>query len=140
MEQSVTVDIDAPPARVWEVVADVERWPEWTPSFTTLHLLDPPLRVGSRAVAEQPRLPRTTWTVTELGEGAGFTWEARSPGLRTVGEHRVELLDDGRTRATLTITQQGWLGALMGLVYRGLTERYLALEAEGLKARAEGRR
>ena len=33
---SVTVDIPAPPDRVWAVIADVERWPEWTPTVTRI--------------------------------------------------------------------------------------------------------
>jgi len=37
----------------------------------------------------------------------------------------------------LSITQSGWLGAVVGRGYRSLTDRYLALEAAGLKARAE---
>jgi uncharacterized membrane protein len=139
MHQATSIDVDADAARVWAVITDVERWPEWTDSVTSLHLLDPaPLRVGSRALIEQPRLPRTQWTVTSVDEGREFVWEAMGPGVHTVATHGVEPLDDGRSRATLSIRQEGWLGAVVGRVYRGLTDRYLAMEAAGLKARSEG--
>ena len=138
MEQSTSIDVGTSSDTVWSVISDVERWPEWTASITSLRLLDPaPLRVGSRAVIEQPRLPRTEWTVTRLDEGRAFVWEATGPGLHTVARHAVEPLGDGRSRATLSISQGGWLGSLMGRIYRGLTERYLAMEAAGLKSRAE---
>jgi uncharacterized membrane protein len=138
MHQATSIDIDADAARVWAVITDVERWPEWTDSVTSLHLLDPaPLRVGSRALIEQPRLPRTQWTVTSIDEGHEFVWEATGPGVHTVARHGVEPLDAGRSRATLSISQEGWLGSLVGRVYRGVTDRYLALEAAGLKARSE---
>ena len=138
MEQGISVDVAAPTDTVWAVISDVERWPEWTDTVTSLRLLDPaPLRVGSRAVIEQPRLPRAEWTVTQLDEGRVFVWEATGPGVRTVARHAVEPLDDGRSRATLSVTQEGWLGSLTGRFYRGLTDRYLATEAAGLKARAE---
>ncbi len=37
----------------------------------------------------------------------------------------------------LSVSQSGWLGSVMGRFYRGLTDRYLADEANGLKARCE---
>jgi uncharacterized protein YndB with AHSA1/START domain len=133
-----TVSIKAAPARVWQVMSDVEAWPSWTASVTSVELLDDgPLRVGARARIRQPRLPVATWKVTELVPGSSFTWVARGPGLRTTGRHEV-LPDGDWSIATLTLDQEGPLGGLVGRLTRGLTERYLRLEGEGLKRRSEG--
>jgi uncharacterized membrane protein len=84
MKASVTIDIDAPAERVWAVISNVERWPLWTPSVRSIRRLDPgPRRVGARHRIKQPRLPTTTWTVTELIEGESFAWTATGPGIWT---------------------------------------------------------
>ncbi len=132
-----TVTVAAPPARVWEVVSDVEGWPEWHPACDEVRLLDPgPLRVGSRAVVRQPRLPAATWEVTELDEGRSFTWVTRAPGSVTTGGHHVTPTGDGAT-LTLELDQAGPLGTVVGLALRGLVGRYVGFEAEGIKARSE---
>jgi hypothetical protein len=42
------------------------------------------------------------------------------------------------TRVELRVVMSGAFGGVVGRLYRKLTERYLAMEAAGLKARAEG--
>lgn len=131
------IDIDAPSTVVWDVFSDVERWPEWTPSVTSLRALDGPgLAVGKRFEIKQPRLPKLVWVVTQLDEGASWTWEQRSPGGRTIAVHEVTA-DGGRTRVRQRLDQQGLVGSLIGRLMRGTTKRYLELEAQGLKARSE---
>ena len=140
MEQSTRIDIEAPVDRVWEVLRDVERWPEWTSTVTSVRRLDDgPLAVGSRARIEQPRIPPTEYVVTELEPSRSFTWVATGPGVRTTARHLLEALGTGGTRVTLAVEQAGLVGAVMGRFYRRLTDRYLATEAEGIKARSEGR-
>jgi carbon monoxide dehydrogenase subunit G len=130
------IEVAADPARVWEVYADVERWHEWTDSITSVELLDGPLRVGARARVRQPRLPVAGWTVQQYDEGRVFVWTSGGPGLRTTGTHLVEPSGDG-ARATARLDQEGLLGGMVGRLTKGLTERYLAMEAAGLKARSE---
>ncbi len=133
---SITVDIAAPPDRVWAVMADVERWPEWTPTVTRIERLDRgPLAAGSRARIRQPKLPTAIWEVTELREGRSFIWVTRSPGVLVTARHGVEPVGQG-TRATLSVGFSGPLGWLVARLTGGLNNRYLALEAQGLRTRS----
>ena len=139
MEQGVSIDVAASPDRVWEVLVDVERWPEWTGSVTSVRILDPgPLAVGSRVEIAQPRIPTGTYTVTALEPGSVFTWQQRQPGSAVSAHHECAPLPDGGTRVELRVEMVGMIGGFVGRLYRRLTDRYLAMEAAGLKARAEG--
>ncbi|HET8604768.1 MAG TPA: SRPBCC family protein [Marmoricola sp.] len=135
---TTTRHVEAPPERVWPVLADVARWPEWTPTVDSLQRLDDgPLRIGSRARIHQPRLPRAEWEVTEVQDGRSFTWEASGPGLRTIGRHEV-VAEGAGSAVTLSIEQTGPASPVAALVWRRLTQRYLETEAASLAARVTG--
>jgi uncharacterized protein YndB with AHSA1/START domain len=139
MEQSITIDITAPPGRVWEVLTDVEHWSDWTASVRWVRRLDEgPLRAGSQAKISQPRIPTVDWTVSDLEPGRAFAWVTSGPGSRTTARHSVDPLPGGGSRVRLSVEQSGAVGSLVGRLYRGLTDRYLAMEAAGLKAASEG--
>ena len=83
--------------------------------------------------------PLAKYAVTDLEPSRLFTWVATGPGVRTTARHLLEELGTGGTRVTLAVEQAGPVGAVMGRFYRRLTDRYLTAEAEGIKARSEGR-
>lgn len=133
-----SIRIDAPAAVVWEVFTDVERWHEWTESIRSIAALDGAgIEVGRRFRIEQPRFPTLVWEVTAVEPGSSWTWRQRSPGGTTFATHEVVALDDGRTLVKQGIDQRGPVGVTVGRLSRGLTRRYLELEAQGLKARSE---
>jgi len=130
-----TRHIDAPAQRVWEVLFDVARWQEWTPTVDSVERLDDgPLQVGSRVRVRQPKLPRALWEVTEVVDGRSFTWEAKGPAMKTIARHQVAP-DGTGSRVTLSIEQTGPMGAVAAVVWRRLTQRYIELEAESLDQR-----
>jgi len=134
---SISIDIDAPADRVYEVMADTDRWHEWTPSVTSIKRLDSgPFVVGSRAVIRQPKFPPALWTVTAIDGRRSFTWSNRAPGIKVIAHHSIDGNGD-RSKATLSLRYEGILGGLLARVTRGITNRYLAMEAKGLKARSE---
>jgi uncharacterized membrane protein len=133
-----SVEIDAPPQLVWEVFTDVERWPRWTASVTSLVGLDGPgLAVGRRFAIKQPGMQKLVWQVTEIDAGSSWTWVQRSPGVNVVARHYVSARPDGGTLVRQQLDQGGALGALVGRLMVKKTKRFLELEAQGLKARSE---
>ncbi|HEX2316452.1 MAG TPA: SRPBCC family protein [Thermomonospora sp.] len=137
MRYEVTVTIDAPLERIWEILVDVERWPEWSASMSRVERLDPgPFGPGSRARIKQPRLPSAIWQVTEFSQGSSFTWVARTPGMTTTAGHTLSPAAGG-TELRLTLHQTGPLAPLVGALAGRLARRYVDLEAEGLKYDAE---
>ncbi|WP_270889519.1 SRPBCC family protein [Pedococcus sp. 5OH_020] len=138
MEHSTVVDIAASPQRVWQVLTDVERWPDWTRSVRWVRRLEEgPLRTGSRAKISQPRLPTVDWTVIDLEPEEGFTWVSTGPGSKATARHWIQPLPGGGSTVRLSVEQSGPLGVLVGRLYSGLTDRYLAMEAAGLKRQCE---
>jgi uncharacterized membrane protein len=134
---STAIDIQAPPERVWAVWTDVERWPEWTPTVMSLERLDGgPFVPGTRARIRQPRLRPLVWVVTRMDEGRGFTWTTGSPGVVVTAHHAIEATEIG-SRATMSIEYGGPLGGLVAWLTRRLNDRYLGVEAAGLKRRSE---
>ena len=132
------VEIDASPQLVWDVFTDVERWPDWTASVTSLVGLDAAtLAVGRRFAIKQPGMSKLIWTVTEIEPGTSWTWVQRSPGVRVTARHDVIARPGGRTLVRQRLDQRGVLGALVGRLMVKKTKRFLDLEAQGLKARSE---
>lgn len=135
-EQSI--DIDARQQRVWDVLGDLEAWPQRIETVDVVELLTPaPVGEGSRVRLKQPKLGEGIWEVTVWDAPSYFEFRQQSGGVTNVAGHRVEALEEGRSRLTLTLEMRGLLVPVVALFWKGLTNRYMTLEAQGMKRAAE---
>ncbi len=135
-EQSI--DIDARQQRVWDVLGDLEAWPQRIETVDVVELLTPaPVGEGSRVRLKQPKLGEGVWEVTVWDAPSYFEFRQQAGGVITVAGHRVEALEEGRSRLTLTLDMRGLLVPVVALFYKDLTNRYMTLEAQGMKRAAE---
>ena len=144
LSATASAEMDAPIERVWEIVADVEGWPEWQ---ATISAID----IEERDAANRPSLcevvfdakVQTIRTVQrvhyESPHALQFTQERGS--LKSLkGSWRLEDLGGGRTRATyaLDVVITGMLGMVVtGAVQDKLRDRLVTGLPGELKARAE---
>jgi hypothetical protein len=137
-----TIDIDAPPHRVWAVLIDLERYPEWNP-FTPR--IDGRLDVGGRLVlhvamdpGRPPILQAQRCTKVEAGRELAWTTVVGSPILLTA--HRRQTLEPIGERRTRYWSADAFSGLLVPVVmglYRARIQRGFEATAEALKRRAE---
>ncbi len=133
-----SIDIDAEQQRVWEVLTDIEAWPQRMETVDVAELVTPsPVAKGSRVRLKQPKLPEGTWDITLWEAPSYFEMHQKSGGVTTVAGHRVDVLEGGHSRLTLSLDMQGWLVPVIGRLFKGLTTRYMTTEAESIKRSAE---
>lgn len=138
MRFKTSIDIDAPQERVWGVLSDLEAWPQRIETVDSVELLTPgPITRGSRVRLKQPKLPEGIWDVTIWEPPSYFEWTQKTGGMTSVAGHRVEALGEDRARLTLTLDMRGFLIPIVTLFYKTLTNRYMGLEAEGMKRAAQ---
>ena len=138
------VEIDAPAERVWEVLTDFRRYPEWNPFMprvageaarrAELDVLVTP--EGRRALRLRPRIV-TFRPPREMR----WRWLARLPGV-FVGEQRfvVERLDAGRSRLIHEKRFRGLAVPFVRRVLDGPVKRSFEATGVALKAFAEANR
>jgi uncharacterized membrane protein len=135
---SATIIINASQEVIWKVLSDVAHWHEWTPTVTKVEVLDQPeLKLNNRYKVYQPKLQPAVWTVTVLTHPSSFTWESRMPSMLMIADHILKPINANQTELTLTFAFQGWLGEIIGRLYRKTVESYIRTEAQSLKKQVE---
>ncbi len=105
-EHRYTLDLPHSPARVWALMQDYDRWPEFAPAVIEVQVLHPgdadgngllrrvvyPLPLGRRGAALE--------LVTEVIPDGGYTYTmlSREPGNDQTGRVRLEHAGPNRTR------------------------------------------
>lgn len=138
MKYEADAETVAAPDRLWNALVDVEAWPAWMTSYTSVRRLEPgPLTVGSTARVEQPGLNAATYTVTELDPGSQFAWSSTAAGVRTTARHLVLTRSGERSAIHLQVEQRGPLAGLVAVFLGRKIRNFLQIEAAGLRRAAE---
>jgi hypothetical protein len=135
------IEIDAPPDRVWKVLADFEAYPDWNPFIPHIAgRLEQGARLEVRIAPPGGRAMTFKPTVQAVEPERELRWLGRLlvPGLFD-GDHslRVEPLGDGRSRFTQS---ERFSGLLVGLFKGALRKTDAGFEEmnQALRSRAEG--
>jgi carbon monoxide dehydrogenase subunit G len=144
---TASIDIDAPPEKVWEVVMDPERLGDWV----TIHrevdrVSDRPLKDGS-TLRQELCLRHVNfhvrWTVEEAKPCESAVWEGKGPArskAHTV--YRLAAIDGGGTRFQYENEFKAPLGPLGAAASRalvgGVPKREASATLDNLKRLIEG--
>src|SRR5579871_6790723 len=116
----------AAPQTVWQILANVERWPDWTPSMLEVRpLANTKLKAGARYHVVQPKLRPAIYEVTECVPDQSFTWVQRLPGGALIADHRIAKRD-GETEVELSFSSKGLLADVVAFMFSKLIRQYVA--------------
>ena len=137
VKYSQTFQVDAPITTTWRILADVEHYPDWAPTFDRVEFpAGRALAKGLRAKLWVKGTPPSVFVVTQYTEGARFAWETSAHGVHAIADHVIEA-SSGGTRLTLSVETSGLMAMLFAPMIKRVTVRNLGLEGNALKARAE---
>src|SRR5512145_2709058 len=123
---STSITINTGQEATWKVLSDVAHWHEWTPTVTKVEVLDQPeLKLNHHYKVHQPKLQPAVWTVTALVSPSSFVWESNMPGMHMIAEHTVRAVSAERSDVVLTFAFHGFLGRIIGSLYRTTVESYI---------------
>jgi len=127
----------ARPDVVWQILAELEHWSDWTPTMTEIKpLTNSGLTVGARYRVVQPKLRPAIYEVTECVPNQTLTWIQKFPGGVMIADHRLSP-HHGGTEIELSFSSEGLLATIIGKMFSKTISDYVASETESLKNRSE---
>jgi carbon monoxide dehydrogenase subunit G len=131
------IEVAADPETVWEVMADIDRWPSWNPDITAATLHGPAQPGTSFSWKSGPGTIRSTFQVVE--RPAELSWTGRTMGIPAIHVYRLRASDQ-RPGHTVVELEESWDGPLARLGRRPFTRTLQTAIDTGLarlKAEAE---
>lgn len=146
-ELSVTAEVGAPPARVWDVITDLDRSAAVITAITAIERLDDgeAFGVGTRWRETRTMFGREAtevMEVTRVESGTSYTVEADGRGAHYTSTLRVEAVDEG-SRLSMTFaaepsgTASRLMAATVGRLFEGSTRKALQQDLADIAAAAE---
>ena len=124
------IEIDAPVTKVWSLVSDLSRMPQWSPQCRLMKTLGGPLRQGSRTINLNRRkylIWPTTSRITEFIPDKKLAFRVNENG--TVWSYELEPTDTG-TRLTETRHAENGVSAFSNMSVNALMGGVPSFERE----------
>lgn len=138
------LEIGAPAERVWQVITDLDRYPEWNPFVvacrSSLAVGDP---IEMRAHVFRAFAQKQRETVFEHVPGRRLCYGVPRQALGALASrrcHEVEPQGAARSRYVSRFELRGWLAPVVSLLLGRRLEAGFAAMSAALKARAESLR
>ena len=122
------IDVDATPERLWDLMADIERWPAWNPDVRSVTMRGP---LAEGTVFRWKAGPATIEsTLRRVERPRVLGWSGRTMGIRAMHVWRFNP-SDGRTTASM---EESFDGLVARLLRTRLQRQLVASTAHGLQA------
>jgi hypothetical protein len=137
-----TLDVEAPPEVVWQVITDLPRYGEWNPFVVACRsslVVGDPIVMRVHVFAAFAQTQRET--VLEHVPGTRLCYGIAGAALGSLKSrrcHDVEALEDGRTRYRSRFALDGWMAPMVGALLGARLERGFAAMSAAVVARATG--
>ena len=122
------IQIAAPPEVVWDVVANIDQWPEWNPGVSDVSL-DGPIAAGTTFKWKAGR-SKITSKFERVDRPRSIAWTGKTIGIPAKHVWEMEPVDNG----TLLRTEESWGGWLTRLLRRKLQAMLNEAVHKGLQA------
>lgn len=132
----VVRDVRQPRHVVWQLLTDFEKWPQWTPTMTSVKRVSGE-NLGAKFDVKQPKLPAAQLTIVEWTEGKSFTWSSLKRLANMNAHHTLDEIEGSVTRVSLSVEMTGPLAGIVWSLWGRLIKRYVDTESASLKTAAE---
>src|SRR2546430_8823416 len=134
--REASLETTAPPATVWRVWSDVNRWPEWNPDIKESRL-DGPLKLGATGMINTKSGGKHDVVVTHFQDGRSFELESTAlPGTKMAIRATIAPSGAG-TRISQGFEPRGLLAPLVGPMMGGQILKTFNSVLAGLKKKVE---
>jgi len=127
--------INAPAQRVWNLVAEIDRWPSWNPAIKSAKLHGA-FKVGTPFTWKSGGISIVS-TLQEIDPASKLVWTGKAMGTRV-----IHVWDFQKTPAGVLVRTsesfEGWLVSLMRKTMQRTLDESLVAWLNALKLRAEG--
>ena len=134
--REASLETTAPPATVWRIWSDVNRWPEWNPDMKESRL-DGPLKLGATGMINTKSGGKHDVVVTHFQDGRSFELESTAlPGTKMAIRATIAPSGAG-TRISQGFKPRGLLAPLVGPMMSGQILKTFNAVLDGLKRKVE---